>query len=388
MSLVTAKIVGEHIYCVGDTKITYTNDDKSNPILSGSIKQYIFNNLLVCFAGCVYSFEQDIEKYRNCTSIDDVAEIATSRADEYELLVASCNPCRIIIIKDKSATEVNAGFIGDVGAFESYQKHYHDPKPPLHNPGTGEINIFQLPEPTTNGDHYIQMYKAMKDVATDASIKSVGGAVITTATHKGFFQYMMYCDIYTDEVVISEPGESKPIGFGTKEGGGYAIEFSSCNENKGLALRPAYYFLQGGFGIVFPENVGEVSSARFIRAENPCQWALATRELLGEAVVSGYLSLDHCGIEAEKYIAIGNYAGALECYKLRLDIAKKFTGPRPKLDRYFSGYYVCLFNTGVQAKALSEISDLVENNPDFKNCNRYRDAMENVPTKSSSEHSR
>jgi len=378
MSLITAKVVGEHIYCIGDTKITYANDINSNPILSGSIKQYIFNNLLVCFAGCVYSFEQDIEKYRSCTSLEEITEIAVSKAIEYEVLAASFNPCRIIIVKNKSASEVKAGFIGDADAFNKYQNYYHASKQVLSTPDTGEIKIFQLPEPVAENGDYVRMYKAMKDVATDAGIESVGGAVITTATHKGMFQYMMYCDIFTDEVVTPEPGETKTIGFGSKEGGGYAVEFSACNEHGGLALKPVYYFLQGGFGVVFPENVGAVSKARFIKAKNPCQWALETRDLLGEGVISGYLSLDHCGIEGEKNIAVGDYKKALDCYKLRLDSARKFSDYRPKLDRYFSGYYVCLFNTGFQAKALSEIKDLTANNHDFENRKRYQNAMENA----------
>jgi tetratricopeptide (TPR) repeat protein len=381
MTLVTVKIVGQNIYSVGDTKITYSNGIGSNPILNGSIKQYIFNNLLVCFAGCVYSFEQDIQKYRNCRSLEDVLKIAISNAVDYELLAASCNPCRIIIVKDRIVSDVNAGYIGDAMAFETYQKHYHEPKQQLNPPNTGEISIFRLPEPIGEGDDYQRMYRAMKEVVSDASVESVNGAVITAAIHKGSFQYMMYCDIFTDEVVVPESGESKTIGFGTKEGGGCAVEFSTCNENHGLSLKPAYYFLQGGFGVVFPEKEDSVSNALLVHAENPCQWALATRDLLGEAVISGYLSIDHCGIEGEKYIAVGDFSRALDCYELKIDSARKFNDPIAKLDRYFFGYYVCLFNSGNQSLAIQEINTLVENNAGLENCKRYRDAMAAALTK-------
>lgn len=195
---------------------------------------------------------------------------------------------------------------------------------------------------------------------------------------------MMYCDVFTDEVITPEPGEGKTIGFGTTEGGGCAIEFSTCNEHDGLALLPTYYFLQGGFGVVFPSKSNAVSSAQFVRAENPCQWAKSTRALFGEAAISAYLSLDHCGIEGEKYIAEGDYANALICYELRLDSAKKFSESRAKLDRYFSGYYVCLFNTGNQAETLTEIKALAANNPDFENCKHYQNAMENAQTRPAS----
>lgn len=169
MSLVTAKIVEEHIFCVGDTKITYATDINSNPILSGCIKQYLFNNLLICFAGSVYAFEQNIEKYRNYTTLGEVIEIAANSAIEYELLAASYNPCRIVIVKNKIVSEVTAGFIGDNDAFKQYQTHYHDPKQQFNAPGSGEINIFQLPEPAVNTEDYTRMYKAMKEVVSGSA---------------------------------------------------------------------------------------------------------------------------------------------------------------------------------------------------------------------------
>lgn len=387
MSLVTAKIVGRMIYCVGDTKITYAANTQSdadhvkasNPILDGCIKQYIFNGLLICFAGDVQSIEEDIQKYRSCLNVDEVVDIAIRRTDGYDVMVAEASPCRIITIKNREVREVIAGFIGDIDAFEAYQRYYHNPKTASLHQGCGTIHIFQIPEPSEGEPHdYLRMYGAMKEVATDKNISSVGGAIVTVATHKGKFQYMQYCDIFTDEVIIPKPGEPRSIGFGTKEGGGYAVEFSACNENSEVALRPAYFFLQGGFGVVFPEKSNSVSRAQFVKAGNPCQWAIASKAVLGEAVISGYLSLDHCGIEAEKLISKGDYYTALECYRFRLDAAKNGTANRAKLDRYYSGYYVCLFNTNSQMKALSEINELIANNPDFKNCKRYRDIMEST----------
>lgn len=380
MTLIVAKCVDGLIYCVGDTKITYANNDETNPILNGCLKEYIFNNLLVCFSGSVHSFEQDIEKYRNCRNIDDIVEIASGNASEYDLLVASTKPCRIVTVKDKSPEESAVCYIGDMEAFESYQKYYHNPKPILNDPGRGQINIFQLPEPVVKSDDYVRMYQAFKEVVSESSVPSVNGAIVTTATHKGSFQYMMYCDIFTDEVVVPEPGESRTIGFGTKEGGGYSVEFSTCNERSGLGIKPAYYFLQGGFGILFLDEDNAVSKAHYVKALNPCHWALNTRKIVGEAVISGYLSLDHCGLAAENYIRNNDYVNALECYKLRIDSARKGNEDEKKLDRYFSGYYVCLFNAEDASRAIDEISDLIEKNPGFDNCKRYLAAMQNALT--------
>ena len=376
MTLVVARIVDGQVYCVGDTQLTCANNDKANPFLTGCIKQYVFNGLLVAFAGDVSAFECDIERFRKCWSIEDVVAIATKHAEHYDVLVASSAPSRIVTIKGMLPSETIVGFIGDSAAFEAFQRHFHNPQPEPLLPGQGSMKFMQHPEPLVGEGIYGRIYQAMKDVISDESIASVSGAVITIATHRGSFQYMMYCDVFTDEVIIPESCDAKPIGFGTKEGGGYSVEFSASNELDKPALKPAYYFLQGGFGVVFPERHGKVSAAQYIQADNPCQWALETKKAVGEAVVSAFLTLDHCGIEGEKYLAQNDYPRALACFELRLDSARLGKEDRKKLDRYFCGYYVSRFNSTDQFSAMSELADLVASNPDFEMCATHLKKMQ------------
>ncbi len=374
MSLIVAKAVDGHIYCMGDTKVTYKNEAKSEPILKGCLKQYIFNDLLICFAGCLHSFEEDIESYRGCTKVEEVVAIATRRAIKYEIMVAAPADNHITTIKNRSVSTSIAGFIGDHSGFEAYQMHYHHPQSLIFQPGYGEIRILRIPEPVSDRLDYDRSYMALRSVIHDSGIQSVGGAIVSISTHQGTFQYMMYCDIFTDQVIVPESGQTKLIEFGSGEGGGCALEFSDIRNEDEEAF-PTFYFLQGGIGIVFPSKIGRTSEPTLVRAENPCAWALATREIFNRTAISGYLTLDHCGIEGEKKLAIGNFEGALEGYKLRLDAALRSDFTDPKIDMYLSGYYVSLFNSGFRDLAVSELGKILSTKMGLSRCSRYFELM-------------
>lgn len=371
MTLIVAKHENDKIYCLGDSKITYKNTDQANPFLSGCLKQYLIDDMMVGFAGDVASIESDFHMYKEARDCSEIIKIAEKyQKDKYEVITADNKVEKVYTIKNSITQESTVGFIGDSDAFSEYQKAYHQNPPIIIDPNHAQINIMQLPEPVYKNDTYIRMYNAFKNVIQNATVKSVDGVIVTIAKHKGKLQYMMYCDIYSDDVAVPEPGEERIINFGSIEGGGYSVEFSSNNEFSEIGTIPAYYFLQGGFGIVFQGNDNHLMRPIFLRAPSPCYWALETKNAIGESVISGYLSLDHCGIAGEEYLRANNNVLALKCYELRLDAAKKGNASRPKLDRYFAGYYVSYFNCGNQELAIKDLSVLVNDNPDYSLCAR------------------
>jgi hypothetical protein len=164
-----------------------------------------------------------------------------------------------------------------------------------------------------------------------------------------------YDCIYLNGYNITEFKDTpKAITFGTAEKGGYSVEFSDDTPYGGQGRNIGYYFLQGGFGVIFQARQSNLKVPQIIRAENPAYWVLETKKLLGHGLGSGYLSADHCGMAGEALLREGKAEDALFCYELRKDDRSLTDNPALQ-DRYISGYATAMFNCGDINQRISAI---------------------------------
>lgn len=374
MTLITGRVEGEKIYILGDTQLTFHNQKKANPFVEGCLKQYLISDhLALGFAGVREHFEQVLPEFLNCQSGQEIVERALdaqSEGSNFDLLVGEVGYDKIRFVRDGVLSEREAGYIGDSEAFNAFQTAYHDFSEAHLQAEMGRVQfqILKLPEPVTEGDIYSRLFSSLKKVIWDTNISGVGGLVVPLCTDDGRFQYLNYADVTSDPLNIENFGdEPKSIEFGTAAGGGYSVEFSDDTPYGGQGRNVGLYFLQGGFGVVFPPNEQGLRNAELVRAKNPAFWVLNTGKKLGHAVASGYLTEDHCGIAGEELLQAERYQDALFCYELRKD--SKTLKDRPVVyDRYLSGYATAMFNCGRAFEAVDILATQTEKHPDFKRC--------------------
>jgi hypothetical protein len=182
------------------------------------------------------------------------------------------------------------------------------------------------------------------------------------------FRYINYADIVSDPLRLEEfSANPKPITFGTPQGGGYAVEFSDNSPLGGNCKEVGYYFLQGGFGVIFPENEKGFRNARLVKALNPALWALETHKILKNGITLGYNSINHCMIAGEKLLKEEKFKDACFCYELRMN-SKEFEGQEKIRDRYFAGYTTALFNCGDNQHAVKVLLKEIGGNPNAFRC--------------------
>ena len=187
---------------------------------------------------------------------------------------------------------------------------------------------------------------------------------------------MNYADVTSDPLDIAEfNGTPKPIEFGTAVAGGYSVEFLDNGALGGDGKEVGFYFLQGGFGVVFPRDASGLRRAQVVIAANPAYWALQTMKLLGHGISSSYMTADHCGIAGEQLLQAGRFADALFCYELRKDW--KPLPERPDIhDRYFAAYATAMFNSGNRVGAITMLTDFLEKHTTFRLCREFLQKMQ------------
>lgn len=263
------------------------------------------------------------------------------------------------------------GFIGDSEAFNAFQGYYHNytqQDGAQNEVGRATLQILKIPEPVKENDIYSSMYLALKQVIWDVNIPSVGGVIVPLCTDQGRFQYLVYADVVSDILNIDNfRYEPTPIEFGTAQGGGYSVEFCDDSPYGGEGKNVGLYFLQGGFGVVFPTGENGFRTAELIKAKNPAYWVLETTKRLGHGIWTGYLSEDHCGIAGEELLKEGKEQDALFCYELRKD--SKALIERPAVyDRYLAGYATAMFNCGMQDEAITILKTHIKTGMTSKRC--------------------
>lgn len=366
MTLIIGRVKDGKVYMLGDTELTFHNQKKANPFIEGCLKQYLIqDDLAISFAGVKEHFEQTLPRFLDCLNGNDVVKVAVdaqSSGLDFDLMIGEIGYEKIRFVKNGMASEAEAGYIGSHEAFDAFQRIYHETS--LESQlqieiGRAQIQILQLPEPLTDNEIYSRLFNSLKSVIWDTSIAGVGGMIIPLCTHNGKFQYMHYADISSDPLNVEDfTDEPKAIEFGTAAEGGYSVEFCNDTPHGGRGKNTGFYFLQGGFGIIFPANVDGFRNAELVKAGNPAFWVLETNQRLGNGIGTGYLSIDHCGIAGEELLKSEKYQDALFCYEIVKDL--KALNERPSVyDRYIAGYATAMFNCGKHQEAITMLQTQV-----------------------------
>ncbi len=377
MSLIIGRANKGNVIILGDTKLTFYNNKNSNPYVDGCLKVYSVNDTLAFgFAGTVEHFEIALEELLQCKSPDEIANVALKLKSEkhldFDLLIGEAGNDYLTLLKGKQITKQIVGYIGDKDAYEKYQSNFNSNNgaiPPEE--GRASIQISRQPEPLWENEIYSKMFHAFKNTITNAKIPSVGGISVPLCTDKGKFRYMNYVDIISDPLDLSQFSDKpKVIEFGTAEYGSFSVEFSDTSPHGGSPKDIGFYFLQGGFGLIFCENKNMLKKPKVILAKNPAYWVLNSSFEYGSGVASGYATPDHCGIAGEQLLTTGNWKDALFCYELGKD--DKSLPNRPAVyDRFMSGYAVALFNCGKTIEALKTLETAIAANSISPRCGEY-----------------
>jgi len=348
MTLIVARKIDEHIFMVGDTHLTLKYGVKNNPYFNGCLKQYIVNqNIAVAFAGNKMDFEEDLGLILKCDNSEDIVNTVLHTNKQYDLIIADLKEAELIFIKDGVLEKQDAGFIGDPTAYNIYQKKYHEFE---NNPEHGKVTLtaLLLPEQSSTyiQDVYKHMYCSLREVCLNNTVRSVGGIIVPLCSNNNKFTYMYYMDSVLNSLDF-QSAQSQPqlITYGSSSDGSCTVEFF------GNAKNPGYYFLQGGFGIVYLKNNFNLFEPKIISAVNPAHWAIETTLLLGEGFKSAFLNVDNCGELGDIFLKKEEYHKAIYCYELKVD-DPQLLGDRKKIcDRYIAGYATALFNIGEAKKA-------------------------------------
>jgi len=339
MTLIVARKVGEHIFMMGDTQLTLKYEERNNPFFNGCLKQYIVNqNNAVAFANNKSDFEEDLSQILKCDNSKDIVNTVLHANKQYDLIIADLKERELIFIKDGVLEKQDSGFIGDPTAYNIYQKKYHEFE---NTPELGKVTLTSLllPEPISKyaQNIYALMYCSLREVCLNNTIQSVGGIIVPLCSHNKNFTYMDYMDSVLNSLDLQSI-QSKPqlITYGSSSDGSCTVEFF------GNAKSPGYYFLQGGFGILYLKNNFDLLEPKIISAPTPAHWALETTSLLGEGLKSGFLNVDNCGELGETLLKLEEYNKAIYCYELKVD-SPELLGDRTKVcDRYIAGYATAL----------------------------------------------
>jgi len=376
MSLIVGRTENGKVILLGDSKLTYKYRD-SNPYLDGCLKLYILSpQLAFGFSGIVEHFEQALPNFLNAIDASELIKIAQEviqkKKFDFDLIVAQAGENEFYLLKEGQISRSSVGYVGDKEGFEAYQKAYT-----LSEPGydaqvdRAYISFALQPEPEWRENQYGRMTSAFNAVLKNEDIKTVGGILVPLCTHKGVFEYMTYSNAISDPFEITKVMKSgKPIDFGTAEHGSFSVELCDTSPHGGSCKNIGFYFLQGGFGVVFPPNSNGLRRSKIVKAFNPAIWVLNTSKVYGNGVASSYMTPDHCGIAGESLMQEQKWKDALYCYELGKD-AKDLKERTAVFDRYMSGYAVSMFNVGQQEDAIALLEKLVDENSSLPLCVEY-----------------
>lgn len=376
MSLIVGRANKGRVIILGDTKLTFHNNKYSNPYVDGCLKLYaVSDSLAFGFAGIVEQFEIALPSLLACKSANEIAntalELKIEKKLDFDLLIGEVGAEFLTILKGAEISQQVIGYVGDKDAFEEFQSNFNEVSLFTGEEARAYIQISRLPEPVWEDDVYLKMFNAFKKTLISSKLVTVGGIAIPLCTDNGKFRYMCYVDIISDPLDISQFSNGpKTIEFGTAAYGAFSVELCDTSPYGGSPYDIGFYFLQGGFGLVFCENSNKLKQPKVVLADNPAYWVLNSSFEYGVGVGSGYMTPDHCGIAGEQLLSSGNWTNALFCYELTKD-AIKFSERPAVYDRFMSGYAVALFNCGKIEDAFNIIKNTLKLNASSPLCSEY-----------------
>lgn len=375
MSLIIARVVNGNVFMLGDTKLTFENRVTSNPFVDGCLKQYIVSNTLaIAFAGNSAHFCAEISILLSFKKSDEIiahAINAQKKGADFQLMVTEIGAPHIKTVKGGVLKQSKTGYVGDAVGYSCFQESFHK-KSYLdqRNFPSNIVNlrILRIPEPCESEHLYSQLFNSFKCVIWSHDVPTVGGVIVSLCSDNGKFSYMNYADVISDPIKISEYTTSpKAINFGTAESGGYAVEFNENSADGGDGREIGFYFLQGGFGIYFPEDNNRFRYAKVIVAESPAHWNFKTKEIIGTAISSQFITPDHCRIAAEQCISFNNFIDAIKYYEMA-NLAVLETKQIELIDRFYSGYAYALIRLEYFQRASQLLTSAIVKHGKLLNC--------------------
>lgn len=374
MSLIVARMVDGLPYLCGDTKLSFAYCD-SQPFLAGCLKQYIISpKLAIGFAGDKNDFERALPNILSCTTLNEVVDVTVSSqlmGLDFELVVADTRRPLFTFIKNGIPSEATAGYVGCNAAFDQFQRNLNNdvgPNDAQAEPGKADLLVLQVPASAGHSDMHMRIFQALKLVVEDLRFQSVGGAIVPVCVEGASFKYMGYVDRHSAILDLSETGvDGRAIEFGNAITGGYCTEFWDNSVAGGSGQDVGFYFLQGEFGVAFPRRASGLREALLVKAGNPAEWVLKTRELYGAEVYSAYLNYDDCSSAGRRFIETGDFINALDRYELKKDAAA-LPGSEFFNDQFAAEYSVALFNSGHQVEAQRLLSEITDQHADAMIC--------------------
>jgi len=377
MSLIIGKVIDDNILMLGDTKLTFEHKVNSNPFIDGCLKQYIVSDkLAIAFAGNTEHFRYEAASLLNCRSSDEILQVtlqAQKCGAEFQLMVAEIGCPYISTLKAGVLCQSEVGYIGDSIGFDCFQRNLHNSakdNSDILARNTLYLNILRIPESLKSGEVYRELFNTLKKVIWDEDVPTVGGAIIPLCSDNGKFSYMNYADVISDPIKFeSHVTTPRAIDFGTPQSGGYTVEFNDNSVDAGDGREVGFYFLQGGFGVYFPSDSSGFRKAEVIRANNPANWNLQTKKLIGTTIYSQYLTVDHCGIAAEECIGSNNFLDAISYFEMA-DLQTLNGRPHDLVDRFFFFYANTLIQVGRPQNARNLLISALQAYIRLPNCHR------------------
>jgi hypothetical protein len=202
MSLIVARIRGERIALVSDTRVSRPGEQL--PVDQGVIKTCIINgSICVAFSNSPELAERDILQFAG--RFDELSGFAktigyferSSRSTGNDYIVAFAKPPKIVKICDGHRLETVSRtlWIGDVDAYKAFRKYESSQHDRIERGRAINAVIFA---DEIEGSPASDLYSSMRHVLGDRSISSVGGFASVISSRPEGFRYSVYSDMLYD----------------------------------------------------------------------------------------------------------------------------------------------------------------------------------------------
>lgn len=247
MTLIVAKNIDGKIQIESDSRITDPNVVRANP-LNGFIKLIIYvPEISIAYAGDVKYAEEAIDivyklRLNNLNTLVGLLMASHLKSGgETDFIIATLIKGTSNLIKISSGRMVDklqTAWIGDINAFELFQKNFHE----LKGKEEENVNIFS---------------GAFKKTIENESLESVGDFQISVLTtdnnsHKvPVFMYQERMELIsgaTQKQTIPA-GESVALSFGNASTGSFGVSYFTATDLYKQAI--GIYFSEGNFGLLF-----------------------------------------------------------------------------------------------------------------------------------------
>lgn len=387
-------------YIMGDTQIVFADARPNvNPVVDGCLKIYrcVDPRRAIAFAGTLSHFGQvapAMLSAADSASCIRLAVQAQRQGLDFDALVVDTYTPSIAFVKGGNLSQSDGGFLGNHTAFEAFQRNYLSRSSAPFDPHRALMRVLETPmgASATEGTDYGNRYEALTATIDSKDVPGVAGVPIVLATRGDIFTYMHSTIISTDPLPLNvtrvgffkneSPDSSsgwKPLGFGTAELGGCTVEIcDDWNErDQSGGGEVGIYYLQGGFGVLFPPSATGIRYALSVEAPNPAHWSLEAKRRLGRPIASMLLNMNHCIIAGEHYLKAGNYSDALASFELGTDMRDV---PLMLIDRFRAGYATALWNLDRRGESIEMFRSQFAASPNSPFC---RAQVETVPPLSS-----